>query len=263
MKKSILVVLTLTLMLSVFAQPKHFDPEFYMNASKSMKSDERKHLEEYRKKFVDLKLNVSQRKGYKHRYKYFEADEFYHYRINLDNYDKFLENGIDLKEEIETKNVIPLAPYLIESQVIIIGTLTEINDKRTGIFSFDVKFRVDSVLKGKYYYKDFPKEIKCYVKSYLSMRGERIFNYFFELRPKLGDKCYVYLVKEDINTYFFDSPAEDIPFDYYEANVFSRFRVQNRDWKQSDKSRKKIENKIRIFEELNKGEIFNKSRGEY
>lgn len=253
MKKN-LTIIVIGFCLGLFAQPKPFDPDYYKDTSKNMKSVEKEHFQKYKALYDSMKISTY----------YDMSDIFYHCRINLKNFNKFKLIGRDIKKGAKDMYDKPYEPTLLSSQIVFIGTLIEANDKKqknNGSYQSYLVFSVDSILKGSYYYKQLPKTVKCYTDA--TFEGINNKNEIVKIPQfygiKLGGKCYVYCSKN--NPILLKNSQRKPPEDINEANVFEDVACYSYD-KYDISARKAMEETIRKIEELNYEEIFNSSRME-
>lgn len=178
------------LFVALFAQPKLFDPDFYQdstttynpkfkfNPTKSqMSKAEKKYLDNYRTKYMDLGLKPGDDNIYMYkegRYLYEKSDLFYHNYVDIDNIDEYTKMGLDVRmldtdiyDNQKSKDIIKI----LENQIVLVGTiikLEELNVTGEEYYTICVNFKVDKVIKGSYYYDKFPVEVKCYIHDWLT-----------------------------------------------------------------------------------------------
>jgi len=141
----------------LLAQPKAFDPDYYMDTLKVKKSDEFKKLENYREKYKSLGLPLTGT-GYAYGYPSFYADWFYHRGINLDRIHEYKKLGFfnsntasDIYTDIYSNIFRP---------IIVIAKLSSFE---RAFYDDIATFDVISIIKGKEFYEKFPSSIKCYL----------------------------------------------------------------------------------------------------
>jgi hypothetical protein len=194
--KKIFSILIILITITLFAQPKPFDPAAYQDGQKNLSDQEREHYNEYKKKYVKLGLETKAKNPKLAHDSNYMLNLFYHYSIDIDKMDEYKkELDIDLKQ-ISNGEFNEGGKNLLFSHAIVIATVVKgKNTTKQEGFNGEIIYQVNEVLKGEYHYEEFPEIIKCYYWDYyerLSVQGNQLSTIYNEIL-KPGDKCILFL----------------------------------------------------------------------
>jgi hypothetical protein len=221
----------------LLAQPKPFDPSVYQDGQKNLSDREREHYNEYKKKYIKLGLETETKNGNLAMFSNYMLNLFYHYRIDIDKIEDYKkELDINLKGISKGESNLNKGGYnLLFSHAIVIATL--INAKNTKLelspFSGEAIYNIDEVLKGEYYFEEFPKTIKCYYYGRVEQHSIEISHYLsiYDEEVKPGDKFILFLNYRGEDEATKDYEDYDKPNTYFEPFGYKincgSVRIQN------------------------------------
>jgi len=197
MKQSILLFI-FTFCIGLLAQPKPFDPDYYIESAKNLSDNERMHYNEYKEKYTKLGLETETKNSNLKDYSNYMLNLFYHFGIRLDKIEEYKkELDIDLIGRSKDGLFGGLVYELLFSHAVVIASIAHGENVKNPSSSFrgKVTYKVDEILKGEDCYEEFPEYIKCYYhhqyEGYFTdgTRGYTIYDEM--LNP--GDKCILFL----------------------------------------------------------------------